>query len=257
MTPINAVGLFAAAFGAGALNSVAGGGQFLTFPMLIFAGVPVVNANATSSVAVWPGTVASTVGYRRELADQRGLLVPLGLSSVVGGILGAVVLLHTPQATFAQLIPWLLLLATLLLIFGGPLVLRLRKRLGHSGGPTRAGIVGLSLMQVALGIYGGYFGGGMGFVMLAAMAFIGLENMHTMNGLKTALASCINGVAVATFVLAGAIAWPEAIVMLIGAILGGYGGAIYARRLAPRLIRRFTIVVACTMTLYFFVRQYL
>ena len=257
MTMITALGLFAAAFGAGALNSVAGGGQFLTFPMLIFAGVPVVNANATSSVAVWPGTVASSVGYRQELREQRGLLLPLGLASIIGGILGAVVLLRTPQATFARLIPWLLLLATLLLIFGGPLVVRMRKRLGHSGGPTRGGIVGISIVQVLLGIYGGYFGGGMGFVMLAAMAFVGLDNMHTMNGLKTALASCINGVAVATFVLAGAVAWPEAIVMLIGAILGGYGGAFYARRLDPSLVRRFTIVVACAMTLYFFVRQYL
>ena len=257
MTPINAFGLFAAAFGAGALNSVAGGGQFLTFPMLIFVGVPVVNANATSSVAVWPGTVASTIGYREELREQRGLLVPLGLSSIVGGVLGAVVLLRTPQATFANLVPWLLLFATLLLIFGAPIVARLRKRLGHTGGPTRGGIIGLCVMQVLLGIYGGYFGGGMGFVMLAAMAFIGLDNMHVMNGMKTALASCINGVAVATFVLAGAIAWPEAIIMLIGAIIGGYGGAIYARRLDPRPIRRFTIVVACTMTLYFFARQYL
>lgn len=257
MTMLTALGLFAAAFGAGALNSVAGGGQFLTFPMLIFAGVPVVNANATSSVAVWPGTVASSIGYRRELREQRGLLLPLGLASIIGGILGAVVLLRTPQATFAQLVPWLLLLATLLLVFGGPLVARMRKRLGHSGGPTRGGVLGISIMQVLLGIYGGYFGGGMGFVMLAAMAFIGLDNMHTMNGLKTALASCINGVAVATFVLAGAVAWPEAIVMLIGAILGGYGGAIYARRLDPLLVRRFTIVVACAMTLYFFARQYL
>ncbi|CAA9575781.1 MAG: Uncharacterized UPF0721 integral membrane protein [uncultured Thermomicrobiales bacterium] len=256
MTLLTAIGLFAAAFGAGALNSVAGGGQFLTFPMLIFAGVPVVSANATSSVAVWPGTVAATVGYRRELREQRGLLLPLSAASVVGGILGAVVLLRTPQATFARLIPWLLLLATLLLVFGGPLVARLRARLGHSGGPTRGGIVGISIVQVLLGIYGGYFGGGMGFVMLAAMAFIGLDNMHIMNGLKTALASCINGVAVATFVLAGAVAWPEAIVMLIGAILGGYGGAFYARRLDPQLIRRFTIFVACAMTLYFFVRQY-
>ena len=256
MTPLTAIGLFAAAFGAGALNSVAGGGQFLTFPMLIFAGVPVVNANATSSVAVWPGTVASIIGYRRELREQRRLLVPLGLSSIVGGIVGAVVLLRTPQATFAQLIPWLLLLATLLLIFGGPLVAWLRKRLGHSGGPTRGGIAGICVVQALLGVYGGYFGGGMGFVMLAAMAFIGLDNMHVMNGLKTALASCINGVAVATFVLAGAVAWPEAVVMLLGAIVGGYGGAIYARRLDPRLIRRFTIVVACSMTLYFFVRQY-
>ncbi len=257
MTPFTAVGLFAAAFGAGALNSVAGGGQFLTFPMLIFAGVPVVNANATSSVAVWPGTVASTIGYRRELAEQGRLLWTLSAASVVGGILGAVVLLRTPQATFAALIPWLLLLATLLLIFGGSLVVKLRQRLGGGTELTRGGIIGLAIMQVLLGIYGGYFGGGMGFVMLAAMAFIGLTNLHVMNGLKTALASCINGVAVATFVLAGAVAWPEAIVMLIGAIIGGYGGAHYARQLDPNLVRRFTITVACAMTGYFFVKQYL
>lgn len=259
MTSIEALGLFGAALGAGALNSVAGGGQFLTFPMLIFAGVPVISANATSSVAVWPGTVAATIGYRRELREQRHLLVPLALASVVGGVLGAVVLLRTPQATFARLIPWLLLLATLLLIFGGPAVQRIRKRLGHSGsGPPKAGaLVGVTLVQLALGVYGGYFGGGMGFVMLAALAFIGLENMHVMNGLKTALASCINGVAVATFVLAGAVAWPQAIVMLVGAIIGGYGGAHYARQLDPKRVRTFTIVVACAMTVYFFVRQYL
>jgi uncharacterized membrane protein YfcA len=255
MTPLDAIGLFAAAFGAGALNSVAGGGQFLTFPMLIFTGIPVINANATSSVAVWPGTVAATVGYRRELQEQRHLLNPLGIASIVGGILGAVVLLRTPQGTFARLIPWLLLLATLLLIFGSPIVTRVRKRLGHTGGPSRGGLIAITIVQLLLGIYGGYFGGGMGFVMLAAMAFIGLENMHVMNGLKTALASCINGVAVATFVLAGAVAWPEALVMLAGAILGGYGGAFYARRLDPRLVRRFTIAVACAMTLYFSIRR--
>ena len=257
MTPIEAVGLFAAAFGAGVLNSVAGGGQFLTFPMLIFTGVPAIQANATSSVAVWPGTVASTIGYRRELQQQRQLLVPMAAASVVGGILGAVVLLRTPQATFAQLVPWLLLAATLLLIFGGPTVQRIRRRLGH-GTEIRAGsLVGVTIVQFLLGIYGGYFGGGMGFVMLAAMAFIGLDNMHVMNGLKTALASCINGVAVATFVAAGAVAWPEAIVMLVGAIIGGYGGAHVARQLDPKKVRAFTIAVGCAMTLYFFARQYL
>ncbi len=257
MGPIDAALLFGAAFGAGVLNSVAGGGQFLTFPMLIFTGVPVISANATSSVAVWPGTVASMVGYRRELRQQRRLLIPLAAASVVGGVLGAVVLLRTPQATFARLVPWLLLMATLLLIFGGPAVQRIRRRLGHSGEPRAGALVGVTVVQLLLGIYGGYFGGGMGFVMLAAMAFIGLENMHVMNGLKTALASCINGVAVATFVAAGAVAWPEAVVMLVGAILGGYGGAHVARQLDPKRVRAFTIAVGCAMTLYFFARQYL
>ncbi len=257
MTPIEAVGLFAAALGAGVLNSVAGGGQFLTFPMLIFTGIPAIQANATSSVAVWPGTVASTIGYRRELQQQRHLLVPMAAASVVGGILGAVVLLRTPPATFAQLVPWLLLAATLLLIFGGPTVQRIRRRLGHGTEIRTGSLVGVTIVQLLLGIYGGYFGGGMGFVMLAAMAFIGLDNMHVMNGLKTALASCINGVAVVTFVAAGAVAWPEAIVMLVGAIIGGYGGAHVARQLDPKKVRAFTIAVGCAMTLYFFARQYL
>jgi uncharacterized membrane protein YfcA len=201
--------------------------------------------------------VAATIGYRRELQQQRQLLVPMAAASVIGGILGAVVLLRTPQATFAQLVPWLLLAATLLLIFGGPTVQRIRKRLGHGAEIRSGSLVLVTIVQLLLGIYGGYFGGGMGFVMLAAMAFIGLDNMHVMNGLKTALASCINGVAVATFVAAGAVAWPEATVMLVGAIIGGYGGARVARQIDPKRVRAFTIAVGCAMTLYFFARQYL
>lgn len=256
MTILAAIGLFVASFAAGALNSVAGGGQFLTFPMLTFAGVPLISANATSSVAVWPGSIASAVGYRQDLREQRYLLLSLGIGSVIGAVLGAIILLRTPQKTFGYLVPWLLLFATLLLIFGGPMVARIRKHLGHTGGPTRGGIIGGTALQLLLGIYGAYFGGGMGFVMLAAMSFMGLENIHTMNGLKTILASCINGVAVATFVIAGIVAWVPAAIMLVGAIVGGYGGAIYARRLDPKLVRRFTIAVACIMTAYFFVRQY-
>lgn len=257
MTILTAIGLFMAAFAAGALNSVAGGGQFLTFPMLTFAGVPLINANATSTAAVWPASVASAVGYRHDIQEQRQLLLPLGLGSVGGAIIGAIILLRTPQTTFGYIVPWLLLFATLLLIFGGPLVAYIRKRLGHTGGPTRGGIIVATLVQFLLGIYGGYFGGGIGFVILASMAFMGLENIHTMNGLKTILASCINGVAAITFVLAGAIAWLPAALMLLGAIAGGYGGAIYARRLDPKLVRYFSIAIACIMTVYFFVRQYL
>jgi uncharacterized membrane protein YfcA len=257
MTVVSVVGLFVASFAAGALNAVAGGGQFLTFPMLTFAGVPLINANATSSAAVWPASVASAIGYRQDVREQRQLLLPLGFGSVVGAIVGAIILIRTPQTTFGYIVPWLLLFATILLIFGGPLVARIRKHLGHSSGPTRGGIIVATIVQLLLGIYGGYFGGGIGFVILASMAFLGLENIHTMNGLKTILASCINGVAAITFLIAGVIAWLPAAIMLLGAIAGGYGGAFYARRLDPLLVRRFSIAVACAMTAYFFVRQYL
>ncbi|MGN6359443.1 MAG: sulfite exporter TauE/SafE family protein [Thermomicrobiales bacterium] len=256
MTVLEAIGLMLAAFGGGALNSVAGGGSFLTFPALIFAGIPPINANATSTVALWPGTVASVAAYRRELAQHRPLLLPLGLVSLIGGVLGALLLLNTPQATFTELIPWLLLVATLLLAFGGPAVARLRKRLGHSTVLTTRSTMLTTGLQFLVAIYGGYFGGGMGIVMLAALAVMGMEDIHAMNALKTLLASCINGVAVITFIVAGAIYWPEAIVMLVGAIAGGYGGAYYARKLDPKLVRRFTIAVGCLLTLYFFYRTY-
>ena len=257
MTILSVIGLFVASFAAGALNSVAGGGQFLTFPMLTFAGVPLISANATSTVAIWPASVASAVGYRQDVRTQRNLLLPLGIASVIGSAIGATILLRTPQKTFGYIVPWLLLFATLLLIFGGPTVARIRRHLGQSGGPARGGIVVATIVQLLLGIYGAYFRGGIGFVMLAAMAFIGLENIHTMNGLKTVLASCINGVAALTYLFAGIVAWLPAAIMLIGAVAGGYGGAIYARRLDPLLVRRFSIAVACIMTTYFFIRQYL
>jgi uncharacterized protein len=256
VTVLEAIGLVLAAFGGGALNAVAGGGSFLTFPSLIFAGIPAINANATSTVALWPGTVASVAAYRRELKQHRPLLLPLGLVSLIGGVLGAVLLLNTPQETFTELIPWLLLIATVLLAFGGPAVARLRKQLGHSTGPTTRSTALTTVLQFLVAIYGGYFGGGMGIVMLAALAVMGMEDIHAMNALKTLLASFVNGVAVITFIVAGAIYWPEAIVMLVGAIAGGYGGAYYARKLDPKLVRRFTIAVGCFLTLYFFYRTY-
>lgn len=246
--------LLLAAMLAGALNAVAGGGSFLTFPALVFAGVPPVNANASSTVALWPGTVASAAAYRDEFDTQRRLLLLLGGVSVAGGVLGAVLLLRTPQATFSALVPWLLLLATLLLAFGGALTKRLRARLRPSAGPSWPATVGIAGLQFLVAIYGGYFGGGIGIIMLAMLALIGMENLHTMNALKTLLASCINGVAVLTFVIAGAVAWPATIVMIAGGVLGGYGGAYFARRLDQRLVRGFAIAVGFGMTFYFFLR---
>lgn len=253
MTISNVLVLFFAAMLAGALNSVAGGGSFVSFPALIFTGVPAINANATNTVAVWPGTVASSRAYRNELRWHRGVLV-LMVVSLIGGVLGAVLLLRTPPATFVRLIPYLLLVATLLFTFGSSITARFRGHAGKTANSSWLAIAGLALFQLAVATYGGYFGGGIGILMLAALSLMGMENIHEMNALKTVLASCINGVAVLTFVLAGAVFWGQAAVMVIGAIAGGYGGASFARRLDPLLVRRFVIVVGFAMTIYFFVR---
>jgi hypothetical protein len=254
MTALHVPVLMLAAMLAGALNSVAGGGSFITFPTLLLTGVLPIQANATSTVALWPGTISSTAAYRRELSRERDLLGVLAAASVVGGLLGAVLLLKTPQQTFAHLIPWLLLAATLLFAFGGSIANHLRRRLGKEQNAPLTGLLGVALLQVLIAIYGGYFGGGIGILMLASLALLGLENIHAMNALKTLMASCINGVAVLTFILAGAVAWPQAVVMVVGGILGGYGGAYFARQINPRLVRWFVIVVGAGMTLYFFLR---
>ena len=254
MTVVQAIALFVAAILGGTLNAVAGGGSFITFPTLIFTGVPPIQANATSTTALWPGSVASVGAYRSVLTTQRGQLVLLGIVSIAGGAIGAVLLLHTSQTLFLRLVPFLLLLATLLFAFGGTLTAGLRKRLGKASTPAWVATAGLAVLQFIIAAYGGFFGGGIGILMLALYSVVGMENIHAMNGLKALMASCINGVAVITFIIAGAIFWPEALVMVAGAILGGYGGASVARRLDPTLVRRFVIAVGVIMTIYFFVK---
>ncbi|HEU4328782.1 MAG TPA: sulfite exporter TauE/SafE family protein [Roseiflexaceae bacterium] len=254
MTLVDAIVLFVAAFGGGALNSVAGGGSFLSFPALLFTGVDAKLANATSTVALWPGSAAAARAYRAELMQQRSSLIPLSLVSVVGGFLGARLLLGTSESTFRLLVPYLLLVATLLFAFGSPLTAKVRQWRGGAARPSGQGVswVGLAL-QLVIATYGGYFGGGIGILMLAALAVAGMEDVHAMNGLKNWLATCINGVAVLTFILSGAVLWPQAAVMILGATIGGYGGAATARRLDPKLIRRFVIAVGCMLTVYFFI----
>lgn len=247
--------LFLAAMLGGTLNSVAGGGSFISFPALIFTGVLPIQANATSTVALWPGAVASVGAYRGVLVMARRRLLVLGGVSVVGGVLGAILLLRTPQSTFVRLLPYLLLLATLLFTFGGTIAARLRDLVGKVASPPWLATLGTVCLQGTIAIYGGYFGGGIGILMLALLAIMGMENIHTMNAIKALLASCINGVAVLTFVIARAVEWPQAVVMVLGAVVGGYGGAYVARRLDPRLVRRFVILVGFTMTLYFFLRH--
>jgi uncharacterized membrane protein YfcA len=265
---INLLIPFCAAIVAGTLNSVAGGGSFLTFPSLIYAGVPPKSANATNTVALWPGSLASAWALRKELAQQnRALLLTLGLTSLVGGVAGALLLLNTPQETFVLLIPFLMLAATLLFAVSPLINARVRQRsssrkpkesvpeegsAASAWRPSWSTLGWVAGLQLVIATYGGYFGGGIGILMLAILGLIGMENIHEMNAVKNMLATCINGVAVVVFVIAGAVVWVNALTMLVGAIAGGYGGAYFARKLDPRLVRVFVILVGCTMTLYFF-----
>ncbi len=192
--------LFGAAFFGGALNSVAGGGSFLTFPALVFAGVPPLAANATSTVALWPGSVASALGYRRELKGEwprLRLMLPL---SLLGGLVGAVTLVKTPPHVFVGLMPFLLLAATLVFTFGDAINARLG---GRARGPWL-----VAALQLGIAVYGGYFGGGMGLMMLAAFTLWGMTQLHEMNALKSALGVAINGIAIVAFVVAGKVDWP-------------------------------------------------
>ncbi len=250
MSALDAILLAVAAALGGALNSVAGGGSFLTFPALIFAGVPPVTANATSAVALWPAAVAAAFAYRERLRESESDLVRLSVVSVVGGLVGAVLLLRTPNTTFSRLLPYLLLAATLVFTFG--------KRLGKraSGAERRLPPAAGVAVQLAIAVYGGYFGGGMGIVMLAALSATGMTNIHAMNALKTVLGALINLVAIGAFIVAGAVAWRPGVVMVVAGTLGGYLGARTAQKIDPTWVRRFVLAVGWGMTAVFFWRAY-
>jgi uncharacterized protein len=246
--------LFAAGALGGAINAVAGGGSFVTFPALLFTGVGPVAANATNTLALWIGVTASGGAYRKHLNISRRVMIPLILTSVVGGLAGAILLVKTPAQTFLRVVPWLLLGATLLFAFGKHLTGRLAAGISHES--SNAAVAGASVFELGVAIYGGYFGGGMGIMNLAMLSALGMTDIHAMNALKVVLAGVTNGVATLTFIAAGAILWPQAIVMTLGASLGGYSAAHYAQRLPQSWIRLFVLLVASAMTIYFFVRAY-
>ena len=246
--------LFVAGILGGALNAVAGGGSFVAFPALLFTGVPPIPANATNTFALWVGTTASGGAYRSRFNISRRVLIPLLLISIVGGIGGAILLLKTPAHTFMRVLPWLMLGATLLFAFG--------KRLsgnrpsGLERDATAAALFWACVFELIVAIYGGYFGGGVGIINLAMLAALGMTDIHAMNALKVVLGAVINGVAVITFIAAHAIYWPQAILMTVGAILGGYSAAHYSQKLPQSWIRLFVILAGSGMTLYFFYEAY-
>lgn len=236
------------------MNAVAGGGSFIAFPALVFTGVPQIPANATNTVALWAGIVFSGGAFRDRLDVPRRVMIPLLVTSFIGGVAGAFLLLKTPEHTFAKVLPWLMAGATLLFIFGKKLARGRPSSISHEA--TMAAITGASVFELGVAVYGGYFGGGVGIVNLAMLAAIGMTDIHAMNALKSVLGSAINGVAVVVFILKGAVYWPQAIVMILGAAAGGYFGARYSLRLSPALIRWFVIVVGTGMSIYFFVKAY-
>ena len=242
--------LFASAFVAGMINSIAGGGTLLTFPTLIWLGLDAKEANATSTVALWPGLLGGLWGYRKEMENSRAYLIRLGIPSVIGGACGAWLLIATPTQTFERLVPFLILFATVLFMMQETISRRFRT--GDSGDevtaqPQTAWWATAIVFQFASSIYGGYFGAGNGIVMLAAFGLLGLTDIHRANGLKTFLGVCINFAAVLSFAATNLVVWPIAILMAVSAIAGGYCGARVARVLGRAFVRRVIIVIGLTI----------
>ncbi len=248
-------GLFFAGIVGGAINSVAGGGTLVSFPALIAFGVPSVIANATNTAAVCPGSISSAFAYRHDMPSRGGWLWTLLLPSFAGGLAGAVILAITPESLFARIVPFLILFATL--IFGTRDLFARFMNLGRATG-DQVGILGKTwgfLFQFFVAAYGGYFGAGIGILMLASLSIMGLRDIHRMNAIKTVLATVINGTALVYFILHRLVSWPLAILMASGCIIGGYLGAHYAKGVDQKVLRLFIVSVGLLVSLWLFIRQ--
>jgi uncharacterized membrane protein YfcA len=249
MNPV--VSIFGAGLLAGTMNALAGGGSFVSIPALIAVGVPSVQANASSTVGLFPGAAASAWAYRDGLGPIGAVpLRPLLLMTLIGGAAGALLLLWTPSSTFDFLLPWLLLIATVTLGFGRQLGEALRRRWHIRPSAVLA-------VQLALGIYGGYFGGAVGIMMMAVWGLMDDRDLKSLNAPRTLLVTAANAMAVAIFIAAHAVRWRETLVMLVAATIGGYCGALVGRRAPSRVVRAGTVLMAGCITLLFFARAYL
>jgi uncharacterized protein len=247
------VWLVVASFIAGVMNAMAGGGSFISFPAMLAMGVPPVEANATNTVALWPGQLTSLAALRGDV--RKDLLPAVVLASISGGATGAIVLLRTKQATFLHLIPWLILMGALIFGISGPVSRWLRK---HSAEPHVAHDPNLFLLICALFpicFYIGYFGAGGGFLIMTVLALIGVEEMHTLNAMKVLAACLSNLVAIVTFIISGAILWHYCLISMVFAAAGGYVGAQYARRMNPEALRAIVVLTGCVIAAYFFWSQ--
>lgn len=252
LTLLDAALIGAGAFAAGAVNSVAGGGSFFSFPALLAVGVPPVMANASNSVSLWPGSLSGAWAYRRELRALRRYLLPMAMVSLAGGALGGGLLLRTSDGAFATMIPWLLAFATALFAFSP----QLSRALSSWRGKRRVNGRGGWLVQGLVSVYGGFFGAGMGILMMASLSIAGHEDVQEVNAIKNLLSALIYTVTVITFVVAGAVSWPHTATMLATATIGGWWGATMARKLPAAWLRRVVIAVALLLTLHYFFKVY-
>lgn len=246
--------LAVAAFFAGGLNAVAGGGTFLTFPALVMVGIPPIPANATSAVGVLPGYLSSAISFRRDIGPVRGIGVPgLVALGLAGGLGGALLLLVTPPEAFSALVPWLLLVATVLFAAGPRLTRWLKSRAAGDG--RGEGRLSAALWLLVVSVYGGYFNGGLGILLLALFSLLGMSDINTMNGLKNVLSAVLAAIASVAFALAGVVSWPEAAVIMVCSTIGGSVGASLSRRLPAPWLRAGIVVIGLTMTVAFFVKS--
>ncbi len=254
--------LFVASFLAGALNAMAGGGSFLSFPALMGVGVPPIQANATNTVALWPGQFTSIAAYWDDLKQNFRLLVPLCAAATLGGVTGGVVLLHTGQDTFLHLVPWLLLVSALLFAASTPVAKWLQRRadsraamVGETKVERRPPLTAMFVGTVVVCFYIGYFGAGAGFLMMSLLALAGIEDINQINALKVCTTTLANGVAVLIFIAERHVVWHDCLLMMVTAAVGGYLGARGSRRLDPRLMRAMVVVIGLGMAAYFFWKQ--
>jgi uncharacterized membrane protein YfcA len=245
---------FGAGLIAGAMNAVAGGGTLLTFPTLIWLGLNSITANATSTVAVWPGQVSGMVGYRRELSTIERRFLYLAVPSLIGGLGGAYLLRLTPSNVFDKLVPYLILFATVLFMVQEPIQRRMRvaDRAAHS---SASWFVGAIVFQFMVGVYGGYFGAGIGILMLAAFSILGMTDIHQMNGFKIMLGGAVNALAAIYFIVQKMVYWPDVGVMALGAIAGGYLGAGTALKVGRVAVRRLVILIGLGMAVSLFIKH--
>ncbi|HEX8372861.1 MAG TPA: sulfite exporter TauE/SafE family protein [Chthoniobacterales bacterium] len=257
MSPQEILSLLGAAFAAGVINAIAGGGTMVTFPVLLLFGTPAIVANATSTLALVIGTAGSIFGYRRHIAEMKPWLRSLIPVSLAGGGIGSVVLTYTSNQTFAQIVPFLLLFATILFLAQGVFRSFARQRLETPRHGTKSAVLGVAmLVQFAVAIYGGYFGAGIGILMLASLGFLGLTHIHQMNALKNILGSLINVVAALIFIVGGLIDWPKAGVMSVGALAGYFFGSTFSQKIPQAWVRGIISGIGILITAVLFYRQF-
>jgi hypothetical protein len=245
--------LVVASFLAGALNAMAGGGSFLSFPALLGVGVLPIQANATNTVALWPGQFTSIAAYFEDLKHNLRLIWPLGTAALIGGCAGGIVLLRTRQATFLHLVPWLLLVAATLFAASGPISRWLNRRArGKKERDSQPSLLPIFIGTVLVCFYIGYFGAGAGFLIMSLLALFGIQNINQINALKVVTTTLANGIAVVVFIVQRQILWQHCVLMMVTAAIGGYLGARGSRHLDPRVMRSFVIIIGFGMAGYFF-----